>query len=182
MAGFAISGKIEGLAAIAGTLRGLPAKLQRQILKKALAKATKPLVAAARRRVPVDSGLAKKSIGRKMISYRRSGAIVAVLGPRQGMAAEVVRKGRRTPVKEDPALIGHWLEFGTKPHSLDTDARAPRGKQRTADWRPTGRKIHPGAQAHPFLRPAFDAEKSHVVAIFAREVAQGLQAALAKGS
>lgn len=180
---FGIRGEIQGLAEVVATLKGLPAKLQRKIMRKALSKATKGTVAAARRLVPRETGLLKKSIGRKVVTYKESGVLVVVIGPRKGFRQDVTRRGRGKPSIADPVNYAHLVEFGTKPHSLLKGASSRgRLKKATADLVARGiGKIHPGAKARPFLRPAFDQTKGQILQIFAEEVQKGLAAEMAKG-
>lgn len=51
------------------------------------------------------------------------------------------------------ARIWHLLEFGTAPH-----------------WQPNRQRMHPGARAHPTLRPAFEAHKDSAVRIFGETI------------
>ena len=176
MAGFSITGKVEGLAEIVATLKDLPEKLQRKVVRKALAKATKPTLAAARQRCPKDAGLLKKSLGRKTVTYVESGSIVAIIGPRGGFERMVTRRGRSKPEKANPLYYAHLVEFGTKPHSL---ARADTkiGRRIANDMKI---RMHPGTKARPFMRPAFDSTKGEVLRIFGEEVAKGLEQEMAK--
>lgn len=59
----------------------LPDKVHRRITGKALNKAATHIVKDARRRVPVDTGTLKKSIGKKLKKYP-SGIAVVIVGPR----------------------------------------------------------------------------------------------------
>ena len=65
----------------------------------------------------------------------------------------VAEKGKDTtsagPIRgKKHATAGHLVEFGTAPH-----------------WQPNrgGGQMHPGAQAKPFLRPAYEATKDEIV-------------------
>ena len=58
-----ISGKIEGLADVQRYLEAKKAKVEAQAIGKIVREAAKPIIASARARVPVDSGLLRKQIG-----------------------------------------------------------------------------------------------------------------------
>lgn len=58
-----ISGKIEGLADVQQYLEAKKAKVEAQAIGKIVKEAAKPIIASARARVPVDSGLLRKQIG-----------------------------------------------------------------------------------------------------------------------
>lgn len=51
------------------------------------------------------------------------------------------------------ASVGHLVEFGTRPH-----------------YQPRRRQYHPGARSKPFMRPAFEHHKIHVMEILADEI------------
>lgn len=117
--GFGITGTIKGLPETLAALKSLPGKLQRQILRPALSKATKPVFMHARKNAAKDSGLLRKSITRKVVTYK-SGTLVVVIGPDTKHRKEVVRKGSysKKPQIANPAMYAHLVEFGTRPHSL----------------------------------------------------------------
>lgn len=125
-AGFGIDGKFTGVADVMRRLRALPDKLQRKVKRKALEKATKPTLLAARRLAPKESGLLKKSVARKTATYKASGTIVAMIGPRRGMKRMVTREGRRWPRYADPVHYAHLAEYGTRPHALGKGSRLAR--------------------------------------------------------
>ncbi|WP_133121922.1 hypothetical protein [Pleomorphomonas carboxyditropha] len=86
----------------------------------------------------------------------------------------IKRNGKRsrplTPVYEigpdgsDPAYReAHLVELGTAPH-----------------WQPKKKRMHPGAAAKPFLRPAFDAEKETAVKVFADTIGPAIEAQAAR--
>lgn len=118
--GFGITGTIIGLKETLETLRLLPGKLQRRILRPALTKATKPILMAAKRLAPTDTGMLSKSIARKVVTYK-SGTLVVVIGPDTKHRVEATRRGRKTPMIVNPAKYAHLVEFGTRPHSLGKD-------------------------------------------------------------
>ena len=88
------------------------------------------IVREMRRRAPRDTGSLRKSLGQRVKTYRRDGTVVSIVGARS--RSYETDKGRR-----NPAFYAHLVEFGTAPHKL-------------------GGGTHPGAQAHPFMRPAWD--------------------------
>ncbi len=59
-------------------LRDIPQALRDKVLKKILRSSAKPLIASAKRKVPVDTGALKKSIG--IVPKIRKGGII-VIGP-----------------------------------------------------------------------------------------------------
>lgn len=53
--------------------------------------------------------------------------------------------------------IAHLVELGTRPH-----------------WQPIRNQMHPGAQAKPFLEPAYQQHDDTAIRIMAQELGQGL--------
>lgn len=78
------------------------------IVRGASSKALTPVNKAAKRAVPVATGLLKKSIGKRIRTYRRSGAVVGLVGVREGFT-QVGDDG----VKRNPAKYGIIIEART---------------------------------------------------------------------
>lgn len=138
---FAIKGRVEGLEEVLKALDAVDKKIRRKAIRQAVGAAGKIVLAAAKQKVPKNSGLLRKSLGRKVKVYRGSGVAVAIVGPRAGFRQQVSRDGRR-PVLSDPAKYAHLVEGGVGAHGYKTRAGS-----------------HPGAAAHPFLRPALEDNK-----------------------
>lgn len=75
------------------------------------------------------------------------------------------------------AYVGRWLEYGTAPHLISVAAEDRKGRtvRRINDLARTGSLMiggnfvgpmveHPGAQPHPFLRPARDMREGDAIA------------------
>lgn len=83
----------------------------------------------------------------------------------------------RITVKKGFALsVGNWLEWGTSPHFISVDARQRDGRSVRrineqgdhASLMINGKFVgetvyHPGAHAHPFLRPALDLKEREAI-------------------
>lgn len=73
--------------------------------------------------------------------------------------------------------VGVWLEWGTAPHFISVDDRQRKGRSVRAinakskatqtlaiNGQPIGATVlHPGARAHPFLRPALDLKEAEAI-------------------
>lgn len=68
------------------------------IVRGASSKALTPVNKLAKRAAPVDTGLLKKSIGKRIRTYRRSGAVVGLIGVREGFT-QVTGGKKRNPAK-----------------------------------------------------------------------------------
>lgn len=110
MSGFGMT--VVGDVALLRKFEALPVKLQKKHGWNAMLKAGRRVVRAAKKRVPKNTGQLKKSLGMKRKLYRRSGTIVAIVGPRTGFRAVVNGK------PHDPAKIAHLVELGhAGPHA-----------------------------------------------------------------
>lgn len=139
----------------------------------ALREAAAPIVSDAQANVPVRYGLLKKSLGVLIRRYNRGLRVVAVIGPRTGFAG-TDRRGRI-----DPALYGHLVEWGTRPHAVGKGSKIARESRARFAWRNTGLKQsgrrHPGARPSRFLTRAFDAHKNQVGDVLARKIAEAIR-------
>jgi len=123
---------ITGAKELERKLLGMEPKLGRKVVRQALRKAAKPILARAKALVPVVSGALKKSLKIRALKRKkhRYGVMVAT--------SEGWFKGDE--------FYGAFVEFGTS-------------------------KMPP----HPFMRPAFDAEKKNAEQIIAAELRKGIE-------
>lgn len=176
MASTTIRAEVDGLADVMKKLDGLKRRIRGRVLRQAVRAGSGIILSAAKKRVKAVShsltqkalgqlavedlelldrvGLLRNSLGVKMV-VRRDGSALAVIGPRRGFKSQIgVRKRsgkfsqKGDPIYEDPANIGHLVEFG---HG------GP----------------HP-APPHPFMRPAWDESLSAVRSKMAAVMAAGI--------
>lgn len=156
--------KIEGGAAVERMFKILPSRLQKKVLRSAIAAGASPVSKAAKGFAPVETGALKRSIGIKTKTYS-SGTVIAVIGVRRGVKFQSVdRHGR----KRIPMFYQHLVHGGTQQHPLDvgvTMRDLAKGKKRLIT------RMHPGAKANPFLTKAWNASKTKSVAAINRVVA-----------
>ena len=132
--------KIDG-ASLKGVLRALeklPKELQKNAEKSVIRAGAKPILKAARARVPVDTGNLKKSLS-VSIQSSKSGWVGARIGPRSG--------------------------FKSKRGTL-TGRRRDKGKGKVADAPEIAFYIETGTPkmaAQPFIRPAIESAKGEVI-------------------
>lgn len=107
-----ITWKLEGQDKVLAKLANLKGSLIRRIVRQALNKAATPILKTAKQSVPVDTGLLKKSLGRKSKTYK-SGTLMQIIGARSGFKTPVGvnRKGRTK--YQNPTQYLHLVEFGT---------------------------------------------------------------------
>ena len=136
----------KGVRDILAALSKLPKEFQRSAEKAVLRAGAKPVLKAAKAKVPVDTGNLKKSLGVALFTAS-SGWTAIRIGPRKGFKSaksitgrKRVRatKGKRSTFKErklaDATEISWYVETGT-PHSA----------------------------AKPFIRPAIDSAQGEVI-------------------
>lgn len=107
--------KIIGMDKLQAKLRALPKKVQTAGTRKAITAGTKPILAAERADVPTDTGLLKKSLGKKVAL--KGGGGYGVVGPRRGFGQPNAKgklkfksrkKGEKKPAGlKDPARYAH---------------------------------------------------------------------------
>jgi len=146
--------ELRGFAELREKLQQLPDKLAAKVLAKAMKAAFQPVLDDAKAKVPVDTGALRDSL---RIAFRRGGRGEPMrVGIRIGSSSKVKQAGLAKAVfggttKAPPARRWHFIELGT------------------ADL-----------AAHPFLRPALDANQGRVLSILKTEIAAGL-AEIARG-
>ena len=152
--------EVRGLEESFARLREQAKQVQQKVLRSAVGKATRVMLKGQKRRVPVEVGRdelsrarskrLKKSLGVKVKTYRASGVIVGLIGPRRGFREQVgVRtRGKNVgqPVYYDPAKTAHLVEKGTS---------------RSA--------------AKSFVRSTADAEAAEAARVFNEAVADGIK-------
>lgn len=138
---------VTGGAETRAALKALRAALTGP-LNAASKRACEPMVEAAKERLKAN-GSVKAGRLYRIITVKRNGKRSRPLQP-------VYEVG---PSGDDPAYReAHLVEFGTAAH-----------------WQPKKKRMHPGAAAKPFLRPAFDAEKETAVKVFADSIGPAIE-------
>jgi len=159
--------ELRGMEATLSALGDLDRKVAQTILAASITKASKPYVKAARKRVPVDTGLLKLSLGAVTRKYRAgSGRIaVRVMGPRvkfAGKKAEALRQG----MNRRPHKYAHLVEFGTEAHTI----QPKRAAALDAPIRPLSVVDVTGGRPRPFMRQAWDVTVRRMEHILAQEL------------
>jgi HK97 gp10 family phage protein len=156
------------VARVDRAFRELPTAIFNRVVGRAADAAMTPMLAAAKRKCPVETGVLKKSLGRKHVSYRGRGVQMVFIGPLVGF--------KDPGTGRNPANYAHLVEYGTGPHVIP----ATPGGHRIANQIVAGAIHHPGAQPKPFMRPAFDENARRVVSLYRDELLQGIERETAK--
>ena len=127
--------KIEGLSEMNKALKKLDAKVATKISRAGLAEAAKVMRKEMRARAPRDSGNLRKNIKYKLKRFQRRGYKGSV-----GVMSK--------------AFYASFIEYGSSPHKI---------KGVAIEGKPFASVDHPGIEAKPFLRPAFEAKKEAAI-------------------
>jgi HK97 gp10 family phage protein len=90
-------------------LQQLPPALLRKLARTSVGKALTPMVSAAKTKAPRESGLLKKSLGKKIKTYAARNRVVGIAGPRKETVGEYKGKLRR------PVRYAHLVEMRHQP-------------------------------------------------------------------
>jgi HK97 gp10 family phage protein len=139
---------IGGLSELQAQLDRFAPDLEKKILRGALRAgqmvAAKKIKDKAPEAPPNDENA--RLYGAKMGSLKDS--VRVSVSARHGKVVAKVKVGNEV------AYYAHMVEFGTAAHLI----MAKKGKALTFGGRDYSFLMHPGAKAHPFVRPVFDAE------------------------
>ena len=97
---------LTGHKALERKLRRLGERVHRRLLKQAVNAAATPTVKAARRKAPKQSGLLKRSLGKKVVTNKKRMSATAVIGPRRQTQGEYKGRTRK------PSRYSHLSEKG----------------------------------------------------------------------
>ena len=143
----------------------LPDRVQRKVARQAVSAALTPMVKAAKRLAPKDEGLLKKSIGKKVKTYRNNGVTWGAVGARSGFKTVIDGK------VHDPRKIIHLVEFGAKAHVIKPKAR----KALSVDGQARAIVHHPGTEGTRFMIRAHDQTRGAVLNTLSKKLGSGIE-------
>lgn len=147
--------KVKGARAMATLLNKLPKRITKKILRSVLRKAAKPIIIAARIKVPKDFRVLQKSMGTNFVKGTPPRKEIIRIGPRHG------KKQR------NDGWYAHLVEFGTQSHTVKGD---PLSFTVDGDLRFVSEVTIPSIPAQPFLGPAFDATAGKSLKVIGNEL------------
>jgi len=140
---------VKGLKELAQALQTIPVKLERNVMRGAMYAGAAVLRDEARANVPVS---APSTNGRKKYGgyagALRDSFRVGTRSKHKIITAYVHAGGK----KRADVFYATWVERGTKAHWIDSKS----GWLNINGQRVKAPVLHPGARAHPFMRPALD--------------------------
>ncbi len=155
---------VEGLDLLNKELKKLSGNMQKNIAKAGLRAAGAVVRKAARSNLSGEYAKYKKAINVKLLKPKSPYKITAIVG---GGVHKGKDKQTKEPVSTD-FWFAHIVEFGTlgsRTKSLDPDTK--RGPHKSP--------LPKGLTAQPFLRPAFDSNKTKMVKAFADKIWQRIK-------
>jgi HK97 gp10 family phage protein len=159
---------VKGLDALLAELDKLPVKIEANAARSALRTGALVIANDAKRRVPV--GEPSEENKRRYHDY--AGALRASIHVNTGLkngvpSATVVAGGK---FKGTDTYYAHFVEWGTAAHWI----RAAGHKSLFIAGLFKKAVYHPGAKAHPFMRPAMDSQAPAALQAFGQAVADKL--------
>lgn len=145
--------KIKGLSELQAMLDTLPAKMEANVMRSGLRAGAKVMADEAKRNIRNKSGTLASTV--KISTSVRRGVVKAS-----------VKAGGKNKKTGGDAYYAHMVEFGTVSHFI-------LGPLKIGGTILAG-VMHPGARAHPFMRPAFDNKHSEALIAVGNKVKQRL--------
>jgi HK97 gp10 family phage protein len=134
------------------TFNTLGERVQRSVLRSAVSVASTPISRAAKANAPRESGLLKKSLGKKVVTNKEKQSVSAIIGPRRNVSG--MHKGKL----RKPSRYAHLVEKGF----IDAAGR-----------------FHP---PQAFLQPAYDQTQAQVLGVMRDKLATGVAKEAARGN
>ncbi len=139
-----------------------------RVIKPAARKAMTRMRSAAKKRVGKKSGDTRRAIVTKQVVYKTDGNVLTMVGVRRATFKSRVRKAFKPGfVTQAESNLEHLLELG---HLIVKGGKLGQGGRVVGFVRP-----------HPFLAPAWRANKNRAQVVYARGVETGIHKLAAKG-
>lgn len=156
---------VKGDKKLAKALHKLPNGVYNRVVRGANGKLMRPVLRTAKQLVPVRYGLVKKALGIKTKTYPRKGVIFTAVGVRSGFHQPV---GSQVKKKAGRGEGGRFQSKGVK---VTNKVISPSKYAHLAELGHGG--PHP-APAHPYIRPAWDGQRTAMLPKYALLLREGL--------
>lgn len=166
---------LVGLPQTLRRLQELPQKIQKRCMMKAVRAGGAPLLKAARRNWPRLTGLSKRSLDQKVVSYGAGRVVVSIVGQRKNAlirARAKLRKGRGGISGRGDVVPVHFVEEATKPHRIPKYGRGMLILRTPAGLRAIDHVMHPGTRGQHPIRRAADSASGEAGQAFAAKLEQ----------
>lgn len=161
---------ITGGAELQAALSSLPAKIEKNIMRSALATGAREVAKEIKARAPVGPPSAEgaRLYGGYAGALRDSVRVSTRVG-KDGTIRAVVRVGGKNKKGVD-VFYARFIEYGTRPHVI----KAKNGGALSLGGALVGGVMHPGTRPNPFVRPVFDAKSQDAIAAVASKIRERL--------
>jgi HK97 gp10 family phage protein len=166
-----IEERVKGLADLRRTLLELPERIGGLAVRRSLLEAAGVIRDEARILAPVREIKGGGHLRKSVISQTRGVFRDGKGRPVEHRAVVLIAK-KRGKIARSARAYAHFVEFGTRPHSVGKASKLVKGVQRGLR--------HPGAKPKPFLRPAFDTKKFVALRTFEGRMRREIAAETAK--
>ena len=148
--------EFQGLEQLKKAFDLLPKRVAAKAAAPAVKAGAKIIQAAARAKVPIDTGNLKRSITIKVLSRNRDGmSVTALIGPAsESRSKKVGKRGRRW----GDGFYGYFVEYGTR-RQFSGGKTGKRIQALKSEKRLKEFNQHGGTPPKPFMRPAYDENK-----------------------
>lgn len=162
---------IEGGKELDKMLQTLPLKLEKNIMRSALAAGARQIAKEAKALAPVGrpSNVSAEQYGGYPGALRDS-VRVTTRFDKTGAATASIKAGGRTKKGAD-VFYAHIVEFGARRHII----RPRAGRLQIGGQFVAGAVEHPGVQPRPFMRPAVDSKYNAAIDAVTAQVRKRLQ-------
>jgi HK97 gp10 family phage protein len=158
-----VKARLEGVEKALKALGDVSRTVRNKVLRKAVNASSRVVLAAAKSLVPRGTGMLRRSLAVRVQTYRASGKVVGIIGPRTGTSGSGAKRkqtsfgAKMAQTGQNPAKYAHLVEFGRATVSVS------KAKVLSDGSTIFGRSVK-AVPPRPFLRPAFESNKSAVVA------------------
>jgi hypothetical protein len=155
--------KLEGVAETVKRLEALPRRARKSIVRKAVRAGGAPFVKAVKANVPRRTGILKRSITQKVVTYQQGVVTLSIIGQQKGksrLQTKKAKKGRGGISGRGDVVPIHFIEEDIKPHVIPGPVaiRTPGGQVVMAS-----NIKHPGVKGrHPVRKAARQAERAAI--------------------
>jgi HK97 gp10 family phage protein len=168
----------KAIASLAARLAQVDRKAARKAIKAGVNEVTQAVLWDAKALVPKRTGLLRKSLGRKVKSYRGGAVITGIIGPRKGFRTMI------NGVFVNPVKYAHLVEYGRrevrpKKKKLLVGSGVPVAGKAAKFFGPWQRVIYGtkvrSVPPRPFMRPAWEHNRLRAVGIIIQHLHRALK-------
>jgi HK97 gp10 family phage protein len=175
---FTINAQVAGLEPLMRKLQYLKTASANRVMRKSILAGTKIVLKAAKSKVHVSpregGGILRKSLGRKVKTYRGRNVTVGIVGPRHGFESDV-QMADGSVEHRDPTKYSHLVEYGRDGVRVQKKRVLSDGTTFFSD------EVRP-VKAMPFMRPAWSESRAAAKAVMMKVMQEELLREAVRGN